>query len=316
MTHSEEQGPGPAHDRDHRRVHRHGLVVREAEAGRLKWVLAITAAFMVTEAVGGVLAGSLTLLADAGHMLTDAAALGLSLFAMRMAQRPANVEKTYGYVRLEILAALVNGAALLVISGLIIREAWLRIRAPGAVDGVVMVGIGALGLGVNLAGAALLHGGAHGNLNLKGAYLHILGDLLGSLGAVGAGAVILLTGWTPADPIVSVIVAMLILFSAWKLMREATEVLLEAAPSYIDVSEVVEELSSITGLEQVHDVHVWTLTSGFVALSAHGVIDSPSDHTRVLEEIQARMKARGIDHVTFQLELRTLYQLPERGPVP
>jgi cobalt-zinc-cadmium efflux system protein len=314
VTHNEDRAPGPAPGRTYR--HGHGLVVREAESSRLKWVLAITVAFMVAEAVGGILAGSLTLLADAGHMLTDAGALGLSLFAMRMAQRPANEEKTYGYVRLEILAALVNGAALLLISGLIIREAWLRLRAPEAVDGAVMVIIGAVGLGVNLAGAALLHGRAHGNLNMKGAYLHILGDLLGSLGAVGAGAVILLTGWTPADPVVSVVVALLILVSAWRLVREATEVLLEAAPSHIDVSEVVEDLTSIAGLDQVHDVHVWTLTSGFVALSAHGVIDSPSDHTRVLEEIQARMKARGIDHVTFQLELRTLYQLPERGPAP
>lgn len=295
--------------------HGHGLghVARRAESGRLKWVLAITVAFMVTEVVAGILAGSLTLLADAGHMLTDAGALGLSLFAMRMAERPANVAKTYGYVRLEILAALVNGAALLAISGLIVREAWLRLRAPGAVDGAVMVGVGVLGLGVNLAGAMLLHRGAHGNLNMKGAYLHILGDLLGSIGAVAAGVVILLTGWMLADPIASVMVALLILFSAWKLVREATAVLLEAAPSDIDVGDVVAELTSIEGLEQVHDVHVWTLTSGFVALSAHGVIASPADHTRVLDEIQARMEARGIDHVTFQLELRPLYQLPSRG---
>ena len=291
------------------------MVARGVEAGRLKWVLALTAAFMVAEAVGGWLAGSLTLLADAGHMLTDAGALGLSLFAMRMAQRPATEEKTYGYVRLEILAALVNGATLLVISGLIVREAWLRLLEPAPVGGGVMLALGAVGLAVNLVGAALLHGHAHGNLNMKGAYLHILGDVLGSVGAIAAGAVVLLTGWTPVDPIVSVLIALLILHSAWRLVREATDVLLEAAPAHIDVSEVVAELEGIDGLHQIHDVHVWTLTSGFVALSAHGVIDSPSDHTRVLEEIQARMKARGIDHVTFQVELRTLYQLPSRGPV-
>lgn len=303
-----------AYHQGHGHDHGHGLVTRGAESGRVKWVLAITAAFMVAEVVAGILAGSLTLLADAGHMLTDASALGLSLFAMRMAERPASAEKTYGYVRLEILAALVNGAALLAISGLIVREAWLRLSAPGAVDGTVMVAIGVVGLGVNLAGAMLLHGGAHGNLNMRGAYLHILGDLLGSLGAAVAGAVILFTGWTAADPIASVVVALLILFSAWKLVREAAEVLLEAAPSHIDVGQVVAELQDIDGLDQVHDVHVWTLTSGFVALSAHGVIDSPADHTRVLDEVQARMEARGIDHVTFQIELRPLYQLPSRGP--
>lgn len=303
------------HDHGHDHTHARGMVARGVEAGRLKWVLALTAAFMVAEAVGGWLAGSLTLLADAGHMLTDAGALGLSLFAMRMAQRPATEEKTYGYVRLEILAALVNGATLLVISGLIVREAWLRLLEPAPVGGGVMLALGAVGLAVNLVGAALLHGHAHGNLNMKGAYLHILGDVLGSVGAIAAGAVVLLTGWTPVDSIVSVLIALLILHSAWRLVREATDVLLEAAPAHIDVSEVVAELEGIDGLHQIHDVHVWTLTSGFVALSAHGVIDSPSDHTRVLEEIQARMKARGIDHVTFQVELRTLYQLPSRGPV-
>lgn len=303
----------PDHD-DHRHVR--GLVVRETQAGRLKWVLGLTAAFMVAEVVGGVVAGSLALLADAGHMLTDVGALGLSLFAMRMAQRPANAEKTYGYVRLEILAALVNGAALVAITGLIVHEAWARLQAPTHVRGGVMLVIAVVGMVVNTVGALLLHGHAHGNLNLRGAYLHVLGDLLGSVGAIVAGLVILLTGWTPADPIVSLVIALLILHSAWKLVREATEVLLEAAPAHMDVGDVVEELRSIRGLDQVHDVHVWTLTSGFVALSGHGVIDSPTEHMRVLDEIQARMRARGIGHVTFQLELRPLYHLPPRHPGP
>lgn len=315
-AHTPGEGRGSqAHHRDHR-DHRHGsrLVGRGVEAGRLKWVLALTAAFMVAEVVGGLVAGSLALLADAGHMLTDVGALGLSLFAMHMAQRPANTEKTYGYVRLEILAALMNGAALVVITGLIVHEAWDRLQAPTPVRAGVMLLVAVVGLAVNAMGTFLLHGHAHGNLNLRGAYLHVLSDLLGSVGAIAAGVVILLTGWTSADPIVSLIIAILILLSAWKLVREATEVLLEAAPANVDVSEVVEELTSIRGLDQVHDVHVWTLTSGFIALSGHGVIDSPADHMRVLEEVQDRMRARGIGHVTFQLELRPLYQLPRRQP--
>jgi cobalt-zinc-cadmium efflux system protein len=314
VSHAPAPAADEAHEQGHGHDHGHGPVKRRAEAGRLRWVLAITVAFMVAEAAAGWLAGSLTLLADAAHMLTDAGALALSLFAMRMAQRPADDEKTYGYVRLEILAALVNGATLLVLSVLIVHEAWTRLRAPGPVDGTAMMVIGGLGLGVNIAGAALLHGHARGNLNMRGAYLHILGDLLGSVAAVVAGGVILLTGWTPVDPLMSVAIALLILYSAWKLVREATDVLLEAAPSHINVAEVVAELRSIRGLDQIHDVHVWTLTSGFVALSGHGVIDSPVNHTRILEEVQGKMKARGIDHVTFQLELRTLYQLPTRAP--
>jgi cobalt-zinc-cadmium efflux system protein len=279
-------------------------------------VLGITTAFMVAEAVGGWLSGSLALLADAGHMLTDAGALALSLFAMSMAQRPADTEKTFGYVRLEILAALVNGATLLVIAGLIVVEAWRRLRDPVAVDAGVMLTIAALGVGVNIAGAVLLRGHAHGNLNMRGAYLHVLGDLLGSVGAIAAGLVILFTGWTPADPLISVVIALLILYSAWNLVKEATDVLLEAAPAHIDVAEVVEDLRNIPGLDQVHDVHVWTLTSGFVALSAHGVIDDPADHSRVLEEVQSRMRRRGIGHVTFQIEMRPLYRLPGREGAP
>lgn len=291
----------------------HGLVARGVERRRLVWVLAITAAFMVAEIVGGILSGSLALLADAGHMFTDAGALALSLLAMRLAQRPPTPAKTFGYVRMEILAALVNGATLLAIAIFILREAWLRLHDPVTVDGPVMLTVAVLGLGVNVAGALLLHGHAHDNLNMRGAYLHVLGDLLGSVGAIAAAAVILLTGWTPADPLISVVIAGLILYSAWKLMREATDVLLEAAPPHLDVPEIVSELDGIEGLSDVHDVHVWTLTSGFVALAAHGVIDDPSQHGRILEEVRSRMNARGIGHVTFQLEMRPLYQLPPRG---
>ncbi|GMV07093.1 MAG: cation transporter [Gemmatimonadota bacterium] len=290
------------------------MVARGAERRRLVQVLAITGLFMVAEVVGGLLSGSLALLADAGHMFTDAGALALSLLAMRMAQRPPSPEKTYGYVRLEILAALANGATLLAIAVFIVLEAWDRLHDPVLVDGPVMLTVAVMGLGVNVVGALLLHAHAHDNLNVRGAYLHVLGDLLGSVGAIGAAVIILTTGWTPADPIISVVIAVLILISAWKLVREATDVLLEAAPAHVDVASIVGELRSIQGLDDVHDVHVWTLTSGFVALSAHGVLDDPAAHTRILEEVQSRMRERGIGHVTFQLEMRPLYQLPSREP--
>jgi cobalt-zinc-cadmium efflux system protein len=277
------------------------------------WVLGITAVFMVAEAIGGVLSGSLALLADAGHMFTDVAALGLSVFAMRLARRPPSTKRTFGYARLEILAALVNGAALLVIAGLILVEAWERLRAPVQVDGGLMLGVAALGLAVNVVGALLLHSHAHENLNVRGAYLHVLGDLLGSVGAIAAGIVILTTGWAPADPIVSVAIALLILWGAWGLVREAADILLESAPAHVDMDAILADLAGVPGLDQVHDVHVWTLTSGFVALSAHGVIDDPREHTRILEEVRTRMRGHGIEHVTFQIEQRTLYQLPSTG---
>ena len=280
---------------------------------RLTWVLAITAVFMVAEAIGGVLSGSLALLADAGHMLTDVAALGLSVFAIRLSRRPPSTKRTFGYVRLEILAALVNGAALLVIAGLIIIEAWERFTVPVVVDGGLMLAVATLGLVVNLVGARLLHDHAHENLNVRGAYLHVLGDILGSVGAIAAGVVILSTGWTPIDPIVSIAIALLILWGAWGLVREAADILLESAPAHLDMDAILRDLCAIEGLDEVHDVHVWTLTSGFVALSAHGIIDDPLQHTRILDEVRERMGSHGIAHVTFQIELRALYQLPSTG---
>lgn len=283
---------------------------RTAERRRLAWVLGITTAFMVAEVVGGLLAGSLALLADAGHMLGDAGALAFSLVAMRMAERPPDAARTFGWVRLEILAALANGASLLVISGVILEEAWHRLRSPVDVDAPVMLAVAAVGLGVNLAGALLLHAHSEQSLNVRGAYLHVLGDLLGSVGAIAAGLVVLFTGWTAADPAISVAIAGLILVSGWRLLREAAEVLLEAAPSHVDVAALVEELRAVEGLDDVHDVHVWTLTSGFVALSGHGVIDDPRQHTRILSEIHEKVRARGIGHVTFQLEMRPLHHLP------
>lgn len=305
-----------AHDHAHGgHDHAHGGhgPARGEVGARLAWVLGLTAVFMVAELVGGILSGSLALLADAGHMFTDVAALALSVFAIRLAKRPPTTKRTYGWVRIEILAALINGAALLVISGMILWEAWERLREPVAIDGTIMLAVAGAGLLVNIVGATLLHSHAHDNLNVRGAYLHVLGDLLGSVGAIAAGVVIITTGWSPIDPIASVAIALLILFSAWNLVREATDVLLESAPSHVDMQGILSDLAGVEGLEEVHDVHVWTLTSGFVALSAHGVIDDVAQHSRILGDIRQRMHAHGIEHVTFQIEIRRLYQLPRRG---
>lgn len=302
---------GPIHD------HFQGsLKDRKTQRRKMRWVLGITAGFMVAEVVGGILANSLALLADAGHMFTDVGAIGLSLVAMRLAQRPPNARKTYGYVRLEILAALVNGAALLFIAVFILKEAWERFQTPPEVDGPLMLTVAVIGLGVNLVGAFLLHDHAGESLNVRGAYLHILGDLLGSVGAITAGVLVLWQGWMMADPVISVVIALLLLAGAWRLVREATDVLLEAAPRHVDVEDLVEDLRNIRGLEELHDIHVWTLTSGFVAMSGHGVIQDLTMHRRILDEINQRLNDRGIRHVTFQLEPRPLHQLEvqEGGP--
>ncbi len=297
-------------DQGHHHYHFPGsLGERKTQRGRLRIVLVITAVFMAAEVVGGIVSNSLALLADAGHMLTDVAALALALFAMRLAQRPPDSTRTYGYVRLEILAALINGAALLVIAVFICREAYQRVVSPPEVHGTIMLGVATGGLLVNLTGAFLLRRHTGGSLNVRGAYLHVLGDLLGSIGAIAAGLVIIFTGWTLADPIISVFIALLILVSAWRLVREAAEVLLEAAPGHMNVDEVISDLSGIPELDEVHDIHVWTLTSGFVAMSGHGVIDDLSRQREVLDEINRRMRAYGIQHVTFQVEPRRLHQL-------
>lgn len=273
-----------------------------AHTRTLRRVLAITAAFMVIEAVAGWIANSLALLADAGHMFGDAGALGLALFAAWVAQRPATAERTYGYLRFEILAALVNGAALFVLAGLIVREALARLQAPPAVEPRILLGVGAAGLVANLVALRLLHAGHRQSLNVRGAYLHVASDLLGSVGAMGAGAVILVTGWTLADPLISIAVALLIVWSAARLVRESVEILLEGTPRHVSMREVEQQIANIPGVASVHDLHVWTLTSGVVAMSGHAVVGDPQVNQDVLETVQARMAGLGIRHVTMQLE--------------
>jgi cobalt-zinc-cadmium efflux system protein len=219
-----------ASDRSLECSHRAPVSVEQRRALRL--VLVVTAAFMLVEVVGGVLANSLALLADAGHMLTDVGALALALFASWFARRPATPDKTYGYLRLEILAALVNGTVLFIVAVLIVRDALGRLAAPPEVEPGIMVGVAAAGLAVNVFGARMLHAGHRHSLNVRGAYFHVLGDLLGSVGALAAGIVILATGWTLADPIISLGIAVLICIGGWRLVRESVDVLLEATPRH------------------------------------------------------------------------------------
>jgi cobalt-zinc-cadmium efflux system protein len=265
-------------------------------------VLAITTAVMVVEAVGGWMAGSLALLADAGHMLTDVSAIGLALLVSHLANRPATPERSFGLLRLEILAALVNGGLLIALAAGIAVEAVQRVGAPAAVDGGLLLGVAAVGLVANGFGAVILHRGHAHSLNQRGAYLHVMSDLLGSFGALAAGAIIVFTGWTAADAIVSLLIAGLVVAGAWRLVKESADILLEATPANISLADVHDRMATVPGVSSVHDLHVWTVTSGVVAMSGHLVVENPSDNQRVLETVQDRLGQLGIEHVTVQIE--------------
>lgn len=296
------------HGHDHGHGHHHGHSHGTGGArnlGRLKITLGLAAAYMVAEAVGGWMANSLALLADAGHMLSDVAALALSLFAITIAQKPATPERTYGYHRTEILAALANGATLIAIALLILVEAWHRFQAPEPVGGTLMLGIAIGGLAVNLAGMAILHGGRGESLNVRGVWLHLMADALGSVGAIAGALLITTFGWQWADPAVSVIVSLLIVYSSWALVRESVAVLLEGTPRHIDVTRVKETMLQVEGVESVHDLHVWTITSGMEAMSGHVVIDQPPKRARgeILAELHASLhRGFGLSHLTIQFE--------------
>jgi cobalt-zinc-cadmium efflux system protein len=258
---------------------------------------------MVIEAVGGWISGSLALLADAGHMLTDVGALSLSLLSAWVAQRPADDSKTYGYLRWEILAALINGAALFGIAALVVIEAIQRIQDPQPVRTGLFLAVASAGLLVNLGSLVVLHSAREGSLNVRGAYLHVMGDALGSVGAVTAAAIIALTGWTLADPIVSILLSLLILLGAARLLRESTDILLESVPRHVSMAEVQRRMLGVPGVAAVHDLHVWTVTSGMIAMSGHAVVPDLEAHPGVLDGIRAEMSRMGIGHVTIQLEV-------------
>ena len=276
---------------------------REAVSKKLILVLVLTATFMVIEAVAGWVSGALALLADAGHMLIDVAALALSAFTAWLVRQPASPSKTYGYLRLEILAAVVNGAALIGIAAAVIVEAFDRLGDPQPIRVDIFLVAAGAGLLINITSLRILHSHRHGGLNIRGAYLHVVGDTLGSVGALIAAIVVKYTGWILADPIVSILLSVLILGGAWQLLKESTEILLEAAPPHVPINEVRSRLLAVDGVEDVHDIHVWTVTSGVVAMSGHVVVPDLTSHPVALRRLLAELERLGIQHSTLQLEV-------------
>jgi len=266
-------------------------------------VFALSASFMVVQVVVGWWTNSLALLADAAHLFVDAVGVGLSLLAVWFAERPATAEKTYGYYRVEILAALVNGVVLCVLAIAILVEAWERVRVPHDVSAGPVLVVAVAGLGVNLLAAWLLHAGAGESLNVRGAYLEVLGDALSSASVIVAAAVILVTGWTTADALASAAIGFLILPRTLALLKQAVNVLLEGVPAHLDLGEIETALRGVPGVKRVHDLHVWTLTSGREAMSAHVEVEPGTRPDRILDELHVVLHARfGIDHTTIQVE--------------
>lgn len=296
------QGHGHAHSQAH--AYGHGHDAGHANARGLGWAALLTGGFMVAEAIAGALSGSLALIADAGHMLADAASLGLAWLAVGLSRRPADQRRTYGSHRFQVLAAYSNGLTMFFIAVAVTWEAVHRLRAPIEVLGGPMLAVAILGLAVNVAAFLVLHGAERENLNVRGAILHVLGDLLGSAAAIVAALVILWTGWTPIDPLLSVLVACIILRSAWFLVRESGHILLEGAPDHLDVDKISADLvAAVPGVEDVHHVHAWSLTPDRPMLTLHARIADLSDSERVTRAIRLRLRERfGVDHVTVQIE--------------
>lgn len=294
-THQHDHGHAP-----HAGPHHHDATASNGR--KLLVVLGLTSVYLVAEVIGGLLTGSLALLADAGHMLTDVFGLTMSLAAVRVAARPATPRRTFGFHRAEILAAVANAVLLLGIAGFILYEAWHRFAEPSEIESLPMLFVAAGGLVVNLIGFKVLHGAASENMNMRGALLEVVADMLGSVGAIVAALTIMLTGWTQADPLVSVAIALFILPRAWSLLKTGLDVLLEAAPSHLDMRQVVQTMSTVSGVAAVHDVHAWTIASGYVAMSAH-VQANGRPSADVLHDLQTLLRDElHIQHVTLQVE--------------
>ena len=290
-------GHGHAHSHDHDHV-------GAGDGGRLGAALAITLGFMAVEVAGGLIAGALALIADAGHMLVDGAALGLALLALRASRRPADAQRSYGHQRAQVVAALVNGIALIALGLWVVVEAVQRLFSPEIVDGRIMLAVAAVGGLSNVVALLVLRGGDHGNLNMSGAWLHVLSDLAGSLAAMLAAAVILATGWTPIDPILSMLIALLFCRAAWKLIRQSNHVLMEGTPRDLDIAQLrltlVEEIPDVA---EVHHVHAWSLTPAESLVTLHAEVAAAADRDAVLLQIKALLKQRfAIAHATIQLE--------------
>ena len=292
-------------------AHDHGRV----ESRRaLATALALTASYTVVEVVGGVLAGSLALLADAVHMLSDNIALAVALGAAWLAAKPASSERTFGYRRAEVLAALANGVMLVALAIWIFVEAVMRLRVPGDPLGGWMLAIALVGMAVNVGAGFILSRARRHSLNVEAAFRHVFADLLGSVGVAVAAVVILATGWVEADPLVSMLIGVLILASAWSILRDSTEILLESAPRGIDADALGRRLASTPGVVEVHDLHVWTITSGFPALSAHVLVRPGDDCHGRRRELETLLHDEfGIDHTTLQVDHASEAGLVEMG---
>ncbi|HTI33622.1 MAG TPA: cation diffusion facilitator family transporter [Miltoncostaea sp.] len=290
------------HGHDHGHAHGHGPD-RSADARALGWVLGLTAGFAVAEVVGGLVADSLALLADAAHMVSDVASLALALVAIWLARRPASARMSFGLRRAEILAALANGVGLIAVAIWIWVEAVGRLSSPVEVEGGTTLVIGLAGLVVNAAGAAILWRSGGSSLNVRAALFHVVGDLLGSIGVVVSAVLVLTLGWTRADPVIAILIGVLIVISSWRILRESVEVLLEGTPAGIDAEAVGRRMAAMEGVTEVHDLHIWTITSGFPALSAHVLVGQGEDcHARRRELAAMLDHDFGIGHSTLQVE--------------
>jgi cobalt-zinc-cadmium efflux system protein len=269
---------------------------------RLSIVLGLSTAYLIAEVVGGLLTGSLALLADSGHMLSDVLGLAMAVAAIRFARRPATAGKTYGFYRAEILAALINSLALFGVAVWILVAAWQRLNDPNPIAAVPMLLVAIGGLIVTLLGVLLLHRGAEESFNVRGAFLEVLGDLFGAVGTIIAALIILFTGFTPADALISACIGVLILPRAWALLRSVVDVLLEATPRNVDTGQIEAAMRGVAGVESVHDLHIWTITSGFIALSGH--VRSNGRHSdEVLHDLQKTLREQfAIEHLTLQVE--------------
>ncbi len=268
--------------------------------------LVLITGYMFAEVIGGILSGSLALMADAGHMLTDAASIGLALFALHFASRPESARRTFGYHRLEILAALLNALTLWLIAAWVVLEAFQRFREVPEVEGLLMLSVGAVGLVVNVLAAWILHRSAGHSLNVEGAFQHVIADLLGSVGVVISGSLVWAFGWTLADPVVSVIIAVLILLSTWRLLSKVVHVLLEGVPEHIDMYRLCSEMEDVDGVVLIHDIHVWTIAQGYDALAAHVLVDRerPAEDLEPLLRKLRKIASEDFDiqHITIQVE--------------
>jgi cobalt-zinc-cadmium efflux system protein len=305
------QGPNHGHAHSHAHAHDHSgaghghhHALGDGSEARLLWTLVLTAGFMLVEVAGGLWSGSLALIADAGHMLTDAAALGLAWYAVRASRRPADARRSFGHHRIQVLAAFINGLLLVGITVWIVVEALRRVIEPEPVVGGVMLGVAFAGLAVNLIAFLILGGADRNSLNVRGALLHVLGDLLGSVAAIVGALVILMTGWMPIDPILSVLVSALILCSAWGLLASSWHVLMEGVPPGLDIGALGRDLTAaVPGVAEVHHIHAWSLNPGRTLLTLHARIEAAADPDTVLAGLKRELARRyGIEHATIQIE--------------